>query len=94
MVLKERRAIPPKTGAGFEVLRGRLIKVIDSNGSIAAGKGSDLYSNLYTFMSKRGEYVLFEARMDMVVALSACSVEESACNGHRCAPIGIEIWGV
>ena len=45
MVLKERRAIPPRTGAGFEVLRGRLIKVIDSN-------------------------------------------------GHRCAPIGIEIWGV
>ena len=72
---------------GFEVLRGRLIKVIDSNGSIAAGKGSDLYSNLYTFMSKRGDNVLFEARMDMMVALSAC-------NGHRCAPIGIEIWGV
>jgi len=80
MVLKERRAIPPRTGVGFEVLRGRLIKVIDSNGSIAAGKGSDLHSNLFTFMSKRGEYVLFEARMDMMVSLSA-SIE-------------FEIWGV
>jgi uncharacterized protein len=200
MVLKERRAIPPRTGAGFKVPRGRLIKVIDieggqvadlvafrsgdpaeflsmpatidSNASIAAGKGSDLYSNLYTVMlriiedtvgkhdlihpacspamyraqygvagdhpscernlldalegfsirpvrlptpfnifmnsevgpggkvvvreplSKRGDYVLFEAQMDMVMALSACSVEESACNSHRCAPIGIEIRGV
>ena len=74
-------------GGGFRGPAGPVKKVIDSNGSIAAGKGSDLYSNLSTFMSKRGDYVLFEARMDMMVALSAC-------NGHRCAPIGIEIRGV
>ena len=40
-------------------------------------------------LSKAGDYVLFEAQMDLVVALTACSAEDS--NGGSFKPIHYEI---
>lgn len=40
-------------------------------------------------LSKAGDYVLFEARMDLIVGLTACSAEDS--NGGSSKPIEYEI---
>jgi len=40
-------------------------------------------------LSKAGDYVLFEAKMDLIVALTACSAEDS--NGGTFKPIHYEI---
>ncbi|MDN3725100.1 urea carboxylase-associated family protein [Aequorivita sp. SDUM287046] len=40
-------------------------------------------------LSKAGDFVLFEAEMDLIVALTACSAEDS--NGGRFKPIHYEI---
>ena len=40
-------------------------------------------------LSKAGDYVLFEAEMDLIVALTACSAEDS--NGGSFKPIHYEI---
>tara|TARA_R110002020_G_scaffold85914_3_gene211712 strand:+ start:19332 stop:19913 length:582 start_codon:yes stop_codon:yes gene_type:complete len=40
-------------------------------------------------LSKAGDYVLFEAQMDLIVALTACSAEDS--NGGSFKPIHFEI---
>ncbi|MEE2772366.1 MAG: DUF1989 domain-containing protein, partial [Bacteroidota bacterium] len=39
--------------------------------------------------SKAGDYVLFEAKMNLIVGLTACSAEDS--NGGSFKPIGYEI---
>lgn len=39
--------------------------------------------------SKAGDYVSLKAEMDMIVAVSACSVKESALNACECRPIKI-----
>ncbi len=41
-------------------------------------------------LSKAGDYVLFEAEMDLIVALTACSAEDS--NGGTFKPIHYEIF--
>lgn len=43
-------------------------------------------------LSKAGDYVLFEAEMDLIVALTACSAEDS--NGGSFKPIHYEILNV
>lgn len=43
-------------------------------------------------LSKAGDYVLFEAEMDLIVALTACSAEDS--NGGSFKPIHYEIVNV
>ncbi len=40
-------------------------------------------------MSKAGDYVLFEAKMDLIVGLTACSAEQS--NNYKFKPIHYEI---
>ena len=40
-------------------------------------------------LSKAGDYVLFEAQMDLIVGLTACSAEDS--NGGTFKPIKFEI---
>ncbi|WP_311764924.1 urea carboxylase-associated family protein [Paenibacillus agricola] len=42
-------------------------------------------------LSKAGDYVELRAEMDLVVAVSACPCEESACNGYNCTPIAVEV---
>ncbi len=42
-------------------------------------------------LSQAGDYVLLQAETDLLVAVTACSVEESACNAYRCTAIGLEI---
>ena len=42
-------------------------------------------------ISEKGDYLLMKATQDLIVAVAACSVHQSACNGHRCTSIGIEI---
>lgn len=44
-------------------------------------------------LSKGGDYIILQAEMDLLVAVTACSVEESACNTYRCTAIGLEIIG-
>jgi len=39
--------------------------------------------------SKAGDYVLLEAKMDLIVALTACSAEQS--NNYRFKPIQYEV---
>ena len=40
-------------------------------------------------LSKAGDYLLFEAQMDLIIALTACSAEDS--NGGTFKPIHYEI---
>ncbi len=40
-------------------------------------------------LSSAGDYIVLEAQEDLVVAVTACSVEESACNAYRCTAIGL-----
>ena len=42
-------------------------------------------------LSRKGDYVALRALMDLVVAVSACSVDLSPCNNFSCTPIRIEI---
>lgn len=43
-------------------------------------------------LSKPGDYVVLQAEMDLVVALTACSVEQSACNAYKCTAVAVEIF--
>lgn len=43
-------------------------------------------------ISKPGDHIDLKAEMDLIVAVSACSVKESACNNFKCSPINIEIY--
>ncbi len=42
-------------------------------------------------LSKPGDFIELRAEMDLIVAVSACSVEESKCNGYRCTSIEIQL---
>ncbi|CAM3019468.1 urea carboxylase-associated family protein [Paenibacillus sediminis] len=42
-------------------------------------------------LSKPGDYIELRAEMDLIVGISACPCEESACNGYKCTPIDVEI---
>ncbi len=42
-------------------------------------------------LSGPGDYIVLEAQKDLLVAVTACSVEESACNAYKCTSIGLEI---
>lgn len=42
-------------------------------------------------LSGPGDYIELTALMDLVVAVSACPVEESRCNAGKCGPIKIEL---
>lgn len=41
--------------------------------------------------SKKGDYIILRAQMDLIIGITACAVEESRCNGYHCTPIGVEI---
>lgn len=41
--------------------------------------------------SKPGDHIEFEALTDLVMAVSACPDDVSACNGHTCTAIELEI---
>ena len=43
-------------------------------------------------LSRKGDYVVLRALMDLIVAVSACSVDLSLCNNFACTPIRIEIF--
>ncbi|ANE45291.1 hypothetical protein SY83_01915 [Paenibacillus swuensis] len=42
-------------------------------------------------LSKPGDYIELRAEADLIVAISACPTSESACNGYKCTPIGVEL---
>jgi len=42
-------------------------------------------------LTRSGDYILLRAEMDMILGITACSVEESKCNGFKCTPIKIKI---
>jgi hypothetical protein len=41
--------------------------------------------------SERGDYIEFQAEMDVLVAVSACPDDQSAINDHVCKAIKIQI---
>ncbi|MBO0454479.1 DUF1989 domain-containing protein, partial [Candidatus Enterococcus murrayae] len=41
--------------------------------------------------SKAGDKIVLRAEMDALLAVAACSVSESDCNGGRCTPVKIVI---
>jgi uncharacterized protein YcgI (DUF1989 family) len=43
-------------------------------------------------LSRKGDYLVLRALMDLVVAVSACSVDLSPCNNYVCTPIRIEVF--
>jgi uncharacterized protein len=43
-------------------------------------------------ISMAGNRITFQAEMDVVVGISACSVSEGPCNGWRCKPVLVQIW--
>jgi uncharacterized protein YcgI (DUF1989 family) len=45
-------------------------------------------------LSKAGDALLLQAERDLLVAISACSVDQSACNGFNPSPIDVEIYAV
>jgi uncharacterized protein YcgI (DUF1989 family) len=74
-------------GLGMEDLPGPfnifMHSVISSDGRVQVEKP----------LSKPGDFIELRAEMDLIVAISACSVEESACNGFACTPIDIRFLG-
>jgi uncharacterized protein YcgI (DUF1989 family) len=42
-------------------------------------------------LSKGEDYIELKAEMNLIVAVSACSVKESKCNAFKCTSIKIEI---
>jgi hypothetical protein len=42
-------------------------------------------------LSEAGDYLILRAETDLLVAVTACSVEESACNAYRCTAIRLEM---
>ncbi|MFC4777266.1 DUF1989 domain-containing protein [Paenibacillus sp. GCM10023252] len=45
-------------------------------------------------LSKAGDYVELRAEQDLIIGISACPCEESACNGYCCTRIGVDIVSV
>lgn len=43
-------------------------------------------------LSRSGDYLVLRAETDLLVAVTACSVEESACNANRCTAIRLEVY--
>jgi hypothetical protein len=43
-------------------------------------------------LSKAGDYIELGAEMDLIIAVTACSVDKSKCNAHSCKPIMVEIF--
>jgi uncharacterized protein YcgI (DUF1989 family) len=43
-------------------------------------------------LSKPGDAICLRAETDLLVAVSSCSVDLSACNGHNPTPIDLEIY--
>ncbi len=43
-------------------------------------------------LSKAGDYIEPGAEMDLIIAVTACSVDKSKCNAHSCKPIMVEIF--
>ena len=43
-------------------------------------------------LSGSGDYLVLRAETDLLVAVTACSVEESACNANRCTAIRLEVY--
>jgi uncharacterized protein YcgI (DUF1989 family) len=43
-------------------------------------------------LSRKGDHVMLQALTDLLVAVSACSVDLSPCNNYACKPIRIEVW--
>jgi uncharacterized protein YcgI (DUF1989 family) len=43
-------------------------------------------------LSKSGDAILLRAERDLLVAVSSCSVDRSACNGYNPTPIDLEIY--
>jgi uncharacterized protein YcgI (DUF1989 family) len=43
-------------------------------------------------LSRAGDAIVVRAERDLLVAVSACSVDKSACNGFNPSPIEIEIY--
>ncbi len=43
-------------------------------------------------LSRAGDYLVLRAETDLLVAVTACSVEESACNANRCTAIRLEVY--
>jgi uncharacterized protein len=42
-------------------------------------------------LSRAGDYLVLRAETDLLLAVTACSVEESACNAYRCTAIRLEV---
>ena len=42
-------------------------------------------------LSRKGDFVTLRALVDLIVAVSACSVDLSPCNNYACTPIRIEV---
>ncbi len=43
-------------------------------------------------LSKPGDAILLRAERDLLIAVSSCSVDQSACNGYNPTPIDLEIY--
>jgi uncharacterized protein len=43
-------------------------------------------------LSRAGDYLILRAETDLLVAVTACSVEESACNANYCTAIRLEVY--
>lgn len=43
-------------------------------------------------LSRAGDSIVLRAERDLLVAVSACSVDKSRCNSHRPSPIDLEIY--
>jgi uncharacterized protein len=43
-------------------------------------------------LSKPGDAILLRAEQDLLIAVSSCSVDRSACNGYNPTPIDLELY--
>lgn len=76
-VLKKFNIVPENIPHPFNIFMHALIR---EDGTLEVEKP----------LSRAGDYIELEAKIDLIVAVSACSVRESKCNGYNCTSIRVQ----
>ena len=79
MVLKEYEIVEEQIPDPFNIF---MNSCVDVNGNITVEEP----------LSEAGDHLDLRAEIDLIIAVTACSVHESKCNAYDCTPIIIEIF--
>ena len=82
MKLEQEIVIAAKSGLAFTLNQHQVLRVIDK----------DLTEKLSTGVTIDQNGSLLIQIGSHLIAISACPVEESKCNGYQCTPIKVQVY--